>query len=189
MIRILSIPGRSPAARRARLERVVAWMGTRGWQLGDYAEETGTALFERPADASPLPRLDATRWLPGPQALRPGQWLATVRADPRLAVLPGGLLVVAVVLAAGLLGRSAFDAEALQRAASSEGWYVVTADQLNVRAKPALGSPIVGVLYREQRVLVEGEVDADWVRVGIPEHGYVARSYLKPARAPPDADR
>ena len=31
---------------------------------------------------------------------------------------------------------------------------------------------------RDQRVLVEGMVDEDWVKLGYPERGYVARRYL-----------
>jgi hypothetical protein len=40
------------------------------------------------------------------------------------------------------------------------------------------------VLYRDQRVRVESGVDGDWVRISIPERGYVARSFLEPAPEP-----
>jgi hypothetical protein len=184
MIRILKIPGRSGPARRARLERVAAWMAGRGWRLADFAEEAGSALFERPPDAPPLGRLDATRWLPGPRALHPAQWLATARADPRLAALPLGLLALLGLLGLALLGPRSFDPARLERAVQSAQWYTVTANQLNVREGPDEKQPQVGVLYQGQRVLVEAEVDATWVRIEIPARGYVARAYLEPAGPP-----
>jgi Bacterial SH3 domain len=185
MNRILTIPGRSAAARRARLERVAAWMATRGWRLADYSDEAGSALFERGPDAPRLGPLDATRWLPGPGALRPGQWLLSLRADPRLAVLPGAVLVLALLLGVVLLGPRRFDADALQRREAARNWFVVTADQLNVRDGPDERRQQVGVLYKGQRVLVEGTVAGDWVRISIPDEGYVAKAFLAPA--PPAA--
>jgi hypothetical protein len=186
MHRILTLPGRSAALRRARLEQVRAWMGTRGWRLADYAEEAGSALFERPADAPSLPLWDATRWLPGPRAWHPAQWWVTLRADPRLAVPPGAVLLVAIVLGAALFGGRSFDPQRLQREAAEAGWFVVTTGQLNVREGPAATQQQVGVLYRGQRVRVGGEVNGDWVRIDIPARGYVARAYLEPAGAPAD---
>ena len=188
MSRILTIPGPRAAARRARLERVTAWMAARGWLLGDYAEETATALFERPPEAAPLPWLDGTRWLPGPRPWRPAEWLPTLRADPRLLALPALVGALLAVLGLLLFGASSFDRERARRQAAAEGWHVVTTAQLHVRAGPGEQHPVVGVLYREQRVLVEGVVDATWARVGLPERGYVARVYLLPAPAAPAED-
>lgn len=183
--RIVRIPGRSAPARRRRLERVTDWMAKRGWRLVDFAEGEASALFERPEDAAPLSRWDGTRWLPGPGALRPGQWLLTLRADPRLLVLPAIPCALALFLAAALFAPSSFDAERIRQEAAAENWYTVNADQLNVREKPDTASQVVGVLYRDQRVLVEGEVNDRWVKVGVPERGYVAREYLTAAKAAP----
>jgi len=187
MTRILAIPGRSAAARRARLERVAAWMGACGWRLADYAEEAGSALFERAPEAGALPLLDATRWLPGPGALRPGQWWLTLRADPRWGLVPA-LLLGGAMLAAALLAPRAFDPAQARREAEAQAWFVVTASQLNVRDGPDDRRQQVGVLYRGQRVRVQGTVNGQWVRIGIPERGYVARAFLAPAAAPPEAD-
>jgi len=184
MMRIVKIPGRSGAARRARLDHVAAWMAARGWRLADYAEEAGSALFERPPEAPALGWLDATRWLPGPHALRPGQWLLSLRADPRLGLLPGAVLAVAVLLGLALFRAPSYDAEALRREEARAHWFVVTASQLNVREGPDERRQVVGVLYRDQRVRVESGVDGDWVRISIPERGYVARSFLEPAPEP-----
>lgn len=188
MNRILRIPGRDAAARRARLAQVEAWMGTRGWRLADFAEEAGSALFERPAEAPPLGPLDATRWLPGPRALHPSQWWVTLRADHRVVALPGLVLAVALVLGLALFGPSTLDVEQIRREAEQANWYTVTADQLNVRGGPGTQHPVVGVLYRDQRVMVEAEVDAEWVKLGIPERGYVSREYLAKASAPGGGD-
>ena len=188
MTRILAIPGRSAAARRARLERVAAWMGACGWRLADYAEEAGSALFERAPGAGPLPLLDATRWLPGPGALRPAQWWLTLRADPRWGLVPALLLGGALLAAAALLSPRAFDTAQARREAEAQAWFVVTASQLNVRDGPDDRRQQVGVLYRGQRVRVQGTVNGQWVRIGIPERGYVARAFLAPAAAPAEAE-
>ena len=182
--RILKIIGRTPEARRTRLELLTAWMARRGWRMADYAEEAGSALFERPEDAPPLPRLDATRWLPGPEPWKPGQWIVSLRSDVRLVGLPALVLALGSVLILALFAPSSFDESHIRQQAAAERWYLVTANQLNVREKPAKRAQVVGVLYRDQRVLVEGEVDAEWVKVGVPERGYVARSFLAPAVAP-----
>ena len=64
----------------------------------------------------------------------------------------------------------------------------MTANQLNVREGPDDARQVLGVLYRDQRVRVEGRVDGAWVRISIPERGYVARAFLAPAGAPPEQD-
>ncbi|HKI98608.1 MAG TPA: SH3 domain-containing protein [bacterium] len=181
MIRILKIPGPSAPARKARLEHVAAWMGTRGWRLTDYADEARSAMFERPPDATRLGLLDATRWLPGPGALRPAQWVTTLRADPRLFVVPGVVLALLVGLGLMLFGPRSFNVAELRREAAARNWYVVTANQLNVRDGPDSRRQQVGVLYKGQRVLVEGDVNSEWVRISIPARGYVAKAFLDPA--------
>ena len=186
--RILKIPGRSPEARRARLQSVSAWMVGAGWRLVDYADWEASALFERPEEAASLPWLHPTRWLPGPRPWHPGQWIATVQADPRLVALPGAAACVALVLLAALLSPSSFDPQQLRGQAATEQWYSVTASQLNVREKPDERAQVVGVLYRNQRVRVEGEVTAEWVRIGAPERGYVARAYLAAADASDESE-
>lgn len=186
MTRILKIPGRSPALRHERLREVEAWMVARGWRLADYAEEAGSALFERGEGAPPLGWRDATRWLPGPGALHPRQWLTTLRADPRLAIVPGGALVLVLLVSLALFGHGSIDFRALQKKEAARNWFVVTASQLNVRDGPGSARQQVGVLYKGQRVLVEGTVNNTWVRISIPAQGYVAKAFLHPAPPPSD---
>jgi hypothetical protein len=186
MIRILNIRGSSPQARRERLQRVQDWMARRGWRLADYAEEAGSAMFERDPAAAPLGPLDPTRWLPGPEPWKPREWWATLRAEPRLAALPAAVLAVAAIGLVSALAPS-LPAPWEQAAREQQGdWRVVIADQLNVREGPSTTAQVVAVLYRDQRVLVEGAVDAEWVRVGVPERGYVSAGYLRKAEAPPE---
>jgi len=186
MIRILNIRGSTPQDRRERLQRVQDWMAGRGWRLADYAEEAGSAMFEREPAAPPLGLFDGTRWLPGPEPWKPREWWATLRAEPRLAALPAALLIVAAVGLLSALGPSV-PAPWEQAAQEQQGdWRVVTASQLNVRESPSPRAQVVGVLFQHQRVLVEGVVDAEWVKVGLPERGYVASGYLRQAEAPPE---
>ncbi len=184
MIRILKITGWTAAGRAERLERIRTWMTSRGWRLTDYAEEARSAMFERPEDAPRLPAWDATRWLPGPAPWRPGEWWHTVRADPRLVVVPGVIVGLLVVLGLALFAPPSVDVEQVRREEAAKRWFQVDASQLNVREAPHTGAQIVGVLYRDQRVQVEGEVDGAWVRIDIPARGYVARSYLRPGTPP-----
>lgn len=163
-------------------------MAARGWRLADYAEEAGSALFERSEQAPRLGWLDATRWLPGPGALRPGNWLSTLRADPRLALVPVGVTMLVLVIGLALFGPSRFSLKALQHETDASRWFVVTATQLNVREGPDAARQQVGVLYKGQRVMVEGAVNDQWVRISIPAQGYVAKQYLNPA-PPPSDDR
>jgi Bacterial SH3 domain len=187
MTRIVKIPGRSAEARRARLQGVAAWMQAHGWRLADYAEEAGSALFERAPAAPALGWLDATRWLPGPGALRPREWARTLRADPRLALPPAFVLAGAVLLGLALFGTPSLDLAHVRREPAAH-WYVVTAAQLNVREGPEENRQIVDVLYRDQRVLVEGRVEGDWARISVPARGYVAKAYLAPVQEPPSGD-
>ncbi len=176
MIRIIKITGRNEGARRDRLERIERWMGRSGWRLADYADEARSAVFERPERAPRLPRLDPTRWAPGPDPWKPREWLHALRADARLLVVPG--LVVALVLAVVLprLPAPQVPLEA-SREAAEEDWFYVNASQLNVRGGPGTEHQVVGVLYRNQRVLVEERTDG-WARIVSPQWGYVAASYL-----------
>ena len=59
----------------------------------------------------------------------------------------------------------------------SEAWHYVSVGSLNVRAAPVQGAQIVGVLYRNQRVLV-GETEKGWARIIKPERGFVAAQFL-----------
>lgn len=188
MTRILKILGRNPALRRERLQRVEGWMASRGWRLADYSEEAGSALFERGEDGPPLGWLDGTRWLPGPGALAPRQWLATLRADPRLGIAPGGALVLLLLLAMALFGPSRLNLKTLQHEQAARNWFVVTTRQLNVRDGPDTSHQQVGVLYKGQRVKVEGAVNNTWVRISIPTQGYVAKTYLAPAPPPEEKE-
>ena len=100
-------------------------------------------------------------------------------------MLPAIPVALVLFLATALFAPPSFDAERIRQEAAAENWYTVNADQLNVREKPDIASQVVGVLYRDQRVLVEGNVNDNWVKVGVPERGYVAREYLTAAKAPP----
>lgn len=184
MIRILKITGHSDEARRARLQRIEPWMAARGWRLADYSQEARSAVFERPDDAPPLRWLDATRWLPAPRSWKPGELLHFVWADPRWLVLPGVVVVLLIVLGLALFAPSSFDAEDIARRQAQQNWFYVVANQLNVREAPGRNAQTVGVLYRDQRVLVEGVVDETWARIEVPLRGYVARAYLSGTPTP-----
>lgn len=174
--RIYRIRGRTSSARQARLESTRRWMARRGWRLVDYAEGAGQAMFERdPALPEPGWR-DADRW-----RLPPGyvsgvleEWLR-----PRhLAFL--GLVVAAALLIAAfnslITVPTGTDPEA-------ERWWRVTADALNVRAEPTTGAEVVGILYRDQKVLVGEPREDGWIEVVQPERGFVARDFLTPPGA------
>ncbi len=178
-IRIFRIQGGNPQSRERRLERLRGWMEARGWQLADYAPEAGSAMFERAEGAPPLGWFDPTRWLPGPDWFRPRDWLVRPRLSARRLMLGGavGLLVAAAFGA--LLDFSTTPASRRGAAArqSAETWLYVRADSLNIRAEPKAGAQIVGVFYRNQRVMVENRRDG-WTRVVRPQWGYVAGKYL-----------
>lgn len=182
-IRILKVVGDSEAAREAHLAELKAWMGRYGWRLTDYATEAGTALFERADGAPPLSRLHPTRWLPGPAPWRPRELWRTVRADPRLAVAAVALLFAVFVAVQTVRNPPAFvrsntDLQALAEGEHPETWRYVNADVLNVRAGPSTQHQVVGVLYRNQRVLVEA-VEDGWAKLTKPERGYVAQRYIQ----------
>ena len=187
MIRLIKITGWTPAARENRLRVVAGWMHDHGWEMTDFSEEAGSAFFERAAGAPPLGWFDPTRWLPGPVSWRPGDLWTAIRADPRL-LLPPALLTV---LAAGVVMmatgpeitrpmRSA-PASVTQKTTQDapESWWVVTSGRLNVREAPTTQSQVVGILFKDQRVLVRTEIDANWVEIELPERGFVARKFVR----------
>lgn len=180
MIRIVNIPGRRADIRRERLSRLKSWMGSHGWILADYSEEAGQAMFERGPGAGGLPPWHSTRWLPMPAAWHPKNWGLAFTAEPRLAIPPAAL-VLALLLGwmmpavSSLMESSHLPAAEEQQA---EKWRVVIVERLNVREAPTTDSQIVGFLYQDQRVLVEGEVDRTWVKIGLPKRGYVAQEFL-----------
>ena len=186
MIRVIKIPGRSPAARRTRLQGVAAWMGQAGWELMDFAEGPGSALFERPPGKGPLPWLHPTRWLPGPGAFRPRGWLPTLRADPRLLALPVTVLGLAWLTGVLVLAPPDWEKlwpEAVEEAVEAEPelsdkWRVVLVNGLKVREGPGINHQVLGQLFEGQQVLVI-ESQPGWVRISKPERGYVAARYLR----------
>jgi uncharacterized protein YgiM (DUF1202 family) len=188
MIRLIKITGWTIAARENRLKVVADWMRGHGWEMTDFSEEAGSAFFERSAGAPRLGWFDPTRWLPGPVFWRPWELWTAIRADPRLLLPPAllALLVAAVVLVA--------TAPEIQRPVAPpapasvpqkterkapESWWVVTSVRLNVREAPTTLSQVVGILYKDQRVLVRAEIDANWVEIELPERGFVARKFVR----------
>lgn len=192
MIRLIKITGWTHAAREKRLKVVTDWMRAHGWEMTDFSAEAGSAFFERAGGAPRLGWFDPTRWLPGPVSWRPMELWTAIRADPRLLLPPALLtvLVAAVVMVAtatemqGLNdprpGKTPAKDSAAQNTGqkASQGWWVVTSARLNVREAPTTLSQIVGVLYKDQRVLVRNASDADWVEIELPERGFVARKFV-----------
>lgn len=179
-IRILKIHGKAEGEREAQLVRAREWMEQRGWRLVDFSAPAGSAMFERAEGAPRLGWFAASRWLPGPDWFRPRAWLGGMRLSVRrLALLGGvGVLVLAAFLTlfnfsrtpgTGRLGTAAADA--------GETWRYVSVESLNLRAEPKPGAQIVGVLYQNQRVMVEKSV-AGWARIVRPQWGFVAAQYL-----------
>ncbi len=184
-VRILSIPGRTEKARAARLARVKAWMGAHGWRLTDYLPEEESALFERAPGAPPVRFWHPTRWAPAPGLWRPGELVRYLLARPRwlVGLAVAGFVVFVAVMTVREPPAFVQPPTDLARPAEKELWLYVNADALNVRAEPTTGAPIVGVLYRNQRVLVEERAEG-WAQVSQPERGYVAERFLQevPAR-------
>lgn len=181
-IRILNIRGAGKTARAQQLQHVTAWMEARGWQLMDYAESSGSAAFERAADAPRLGWLDPTRWLSGPDWFRPRSWLGSGMASPRELILAGAVCVVVAAVFLGVLSYSYSGPSSLIKGgadARNETWLYVNANTLNVRASPVSEAQIVGVLYRNQKVLVD-QTNEGWARIVQPEKGFVAARFLKP---------
>lgn len=180
-IRIIRIQGKTAAERAERLQAVRGWMEAFDWRLGDYAKGPSTAMFEH---AGRLPFWHPTCWLPGPRALHPRQWWRTLRADPRTLALPVGLVAVLWLLVVGIvirpdLGRLLPEGSPLEQAQElvDEDWRYVNASVLNVRARPEGGSPIMGILYRSQRVQVVRESEG-WAELSHPERGFVSTQFL-----------
>ena len=116
---------------------------------------------------------------------RPAQWLGG--ASPRRIALATGVgLAVAAAFAVlisfsrapGLLQGGAPAAQA-----ELEKWRYVTVDSLNVREAPKAGAQIVGVLYRNQRVMI-AETERGWTRLVQPQWGFVASKYLQDSPVP-----
>ena len=185
--RIVTIRGRTPELRAARLAACERWMARRGWSLGDYADELGSAVFIRngPGEAPSagvLPRWHPARLLPAPGALNvlrlPAALLGALAQ--RGAAGAAALALLGAVFAVGLYALLVLSlgAPSLRQAmAPAETWRYVTVESLNVRETPTAEGQIVGVLYLNQRVLV-GPEKFGWVEVQQPERGYVARRFL-----------
>jgi len=173
--RIMRIRGRGAAGRAMRLAAAQAWMAARGWTLVDYGEQSRQALFEPKAHGPEAPGMR-----PWPWQVPPGFW-AGLREEwltPRNVIVAGLAVAVLVTLFAINAQRSRFDAREAARAVH-ERWWIVDADNLNVREQPAAEAPAVGILQRGQRVLV-GDRRNDWIEVVQPERGWVAEKFLKP---------
>lgn len=178
MMRILKIVPKRGEYRTDRMKVIQAWMTAHGWHLADYAGEAGSAAFARDEDAPRLSLFAPTRWLPGPNALKPREWFRTARSDPRWVILPGGAAFALLVAILSLMAPNSFlSSEALKREEEAK-WRYVSALKLNVREAPNRTAQIVAILYRNQRVLLEGKVNAEWVKLGPPSRGYVASRYL-----------
>ena len=176
--RLHRIRGRTHASRRARLEATRKWLEPRGWQLVDYAEGNGRAMFETEAPLSLLGLLDVRRW-----RFPPGYWSGLLEEWflPRNLVIAGSAAVLLVVVFL-VLGTLSLDQAPLADR-ELEQWWKVTADRLNVREEPISNSRVVGILRRNERVLVGAE-RGEWIEVVKPQRGFVARAYLDPARQP-----
>lgn len=186
-VRILTIKGPTKAARQARLAAAREWMEAHGWELGDFDPGLGSALFERREGAGPVKWNDPTRWLPPPGWFRPREWMGALAARPRQLALGGGVGVVVLAGFVAVLSSTSFsDGPAPPGVHVREGqevWLYVHADALNVRAEPEGGSQIVGVLYRNQKVLVAGQ-KGEWLRLAAPERGFAAARFLADHPAP-----
>ncbi|MEE8435427.1 MAG: SH3 domain-containing protein [bacterium] len=184
MIRLIKITGWTHAARENRLKVVADWMRDHGWEMTDFSEEAGSAFFERAAGAPRLGWFDPTRWLPGPVSWRPWELWTAIRADPRLLLPPAlltalGVAVVMVAAAPDLAPPAPASVPQKTGQKVSEKWWVVTSVRLNVREAPTTLSQVVGILYKDQRVLVRAEIDANWVEIELPERGFVARKFVR----------
>lgn len=181
-LRILNIAGRGKKARAQQLQRVQAWMEFHGWQLMHYSEGADTAAFERAPGAPPLGWFNATRWLPGPDWRRPGAWLGVGRYSTRDLVLAGSVCLIVGAAFFGVLSYSYSGPSSLGKSGAGQGkesWLYVNANSLNLRLSPISEAQIVGVLYRNQKVLVD-QTNEGWARVVKPERGFVAAKFLKP---------
>ena len=183
--RMVTIRGRTPAVRAARLAACERWMARRGWTLGDSSDELGRAVFNHDGapEAPPedmLPRWHPARLLPAPGALNPLRRIAVLPGAPRRRGAVWALALLGALFAVGLYALLVFSlgSPTLRHAAApAETWLFVTVESLNVREAPTGESQIVGVLYLNQRVLV-GPEKFGWAQVLQPEKGYVARRFL-----------
>lgn len=181
-VKIVKIPGRGRQSRQNSFALMNAWMENHGWKLMDYAEGAATAAFERAPDAPPLGWFDPTRWLPGPDWNRPRAWISGRRGSKRDVILIGAVCLVVAVAFMAVLSYSNSGPSSLGSgggAVAGETWLYVNANSLNVRLSPVSGAQIVGVLYRNQKVLVN-QTNEGWARLVQPEKGFVAEKFLKP---------
>ncbi|MDH4248696.1 MAG: SH3 domain-containing protein, partial [Deltaproteobacteria bacterium] len=121
----------------------------------------------------------------------PREWARNLFGVPyRVAVL-GLILALAGVVLQGVLSPPAFltaknpkRVESLSEgeAQGGEPWKYVNVSSLNVRELPNEGARAVGILYRNQRVLVE-RTEGDWAQVSKPERGFVSQRYLQDSPA------
>ncbi len=174
--RLHRIRGRTHASRRARLEATRKWMEPRGWQLVDYAEGNGRAMFEREAPLSLLRLLDVRQWRlpPGYLTGLMEEWI-----QPRNLVIAGSVTMLVVVFFL-VMGALSLDQASLADKELAQ-WWKVNADRLNVREEPISNARVVGILRQNERVLVGAE-RGDWIEVVKPYTGFVAKSYLDPAQ-------
>lgn len=115
--------------------------------------------------------------------------LASAKPEPaRPYVEPAREVVTA--LAEPVFSLASLGNEAVPEVVSGEGlvggagtiWYV-TANSVNVRAKPSTGAEVVGRLASGEAALVVQAVDGDWARIviqGDGVEGFVALRYLSP---------
>ena len=119
---------------------------------------------------------------PGPDWNRPGAWLGTGRYSTRELALVAAVCLIVGAAFFGVLSFSYSGPSSLGKAGAGnerESWLYVNANSLNVRLSPDSQAQIVGVLYRNQKVLVD-QTDEGWARVVKPERGFVAAKFLKP---------
>lgn len=184
-VRILKIPGRNKWQRKDFLADAQAWMERHGWHLEHTSIEDGSAMFMLDEGARIPGFFHATRWLPTHGLWKPHRLLRYFWVRPQAALLPLVVLILLAVVGVIQFAPPEFvrqivkEREALL--GNRENWYSVNASSLNVRETPDGNSPAVGILYRNQRVLVE-RVENGWAQLGKPERGFVALKFLtKPA--------
>jgi hypothetical protein len=104
------------------------------------------------------------------------------RYSARELVLAGLVCLIVGAAFLGVLSYSYSGPSSLGKAGSGQGeesWLYVNANSLNLRLSPVSQAQIVGVLYRNQKVLVD-QTNEGWARVVKPERGFVAAKFLKP---------
>ena len=152
---------------------VRAWMEASGWTLVDYAEEEGSAAFDRPADAPALPWWHATRWLRGPglPSLSAAFIVSAVLLLVVLATATGGTLMLrSQDWFSRLIGSGDVQEE-------QGDWRMILADYLNLRTGPGTENPVVEVLRQGDRVRIVNH-QGKWVELSHPAQGWVDEAFL-----------